>query len=178
MLACQAPLPMGFPSQEYWSGLPFPSPGDLPDPEIKPASPALAGGFFFFFTTKPHGKQLNKSLPSLKNPFCTESQSILHSIIHSLTHLFIHHLLGVTGFWASFFLNLNSPEVWQCVRDSPKVMSLYREGSCLYLHYIGLSHFICTYFYLISFLYKSLSKLLLAQYFLYFIRGVALFAFL
>ena len=37
---------MGFPRQEYWSGLPFPSPGDLPDPGIKPMSPALAGGFF------------------------------------------------------------------------------------------------------------------------------------
>ena len=48
----QAPLAMGFPRQEYWSGLPFPSPGDLPDPGIKPASPALAGGFF---TTKPPG---------------------------------------------------------------------------------------------------------------------------
>ena len=64
--ARQAPLPMGFPRQEYWSGLPFPPPGDLPDPEsewfrpighegfcldpgIQPASfasPALAGGFF------------------------------------------------------------------------------------------------------------------------------------
>ena len=32
---------MGFPRQEYWSGLPFPSPGDLPDPGIEPASPAL-----------------------------------------------------------------------------------------------------------------------------------------
>ena len=32
---------MGFPRQEYWSGLPFPSPGDLPDPGIKPESPAL-----------------------------------------------------------------------------------------------------------------------------------------
>jgi len=32
---------MGFPRQEYWSGLPFPSPGDLPDPGIKPTSPAL-----------------------------------------------------------------------------------------------------------------------------------------
>ena len=40
-LACQAPLPMGFSRQEYWSGLPFPSPGDLPDPGIKPGSPAL-----------------------------------------------------------------------------------------------------------------------------------------
>ena len=47
--ACQAPLSMGFSRQEYWSGLPCPSPGDLPDPGIKPMSlmsPALAGGFF------------------------------------------------------------------------------------------------------------------------------------
>ena len=37
----QASLSMGFFRQEYWSGLPFPSPGDLPDPGIKPKSPAL-----------------------------------------------------------------------------------------------------------------------------------------
>ena len=42
----QAPLSMGFPRQKYWSGLPFPSPRDLPDPGIKPASPALADKFF------------------------------------------------------------------------------------------------------------------------------------
>ena len=50
----QAPLSW----QEYWSGLPFPAPGDLPDPWIKPvilASPALAGGFF---TAEPPGKLL------------------------------------------------------------------------------------------------------------------------
>ena len=40
-VACQAPLSMGFSRQEYWSGLPFPSPGDLPKPGIKPGSPAL-----------------------------------------------------------------------------------------------------------------------------------------
>ena len=45
-VACQAPLSMGFSRQEYWSGLPFPSPGDLPNPGIKPESPALAGEFF------------------------------------------------------------------------------------------------------------------------------------
>ena len=39
--ACQAPLPTGFSSQEYWSGLLFPSPGDLPNPGIEPESPAL-----------------------------------------------------------------------------------------------------------------------------------------
>ena len=40
-VAHQAPPSMGFSRQEYWSGLPFPSPGDLPDPGIKPAFPAL-----------------------------------------------------------------------------------------------------------------------------------------
>ena len=40
-LAHQAPLPMGFSRQEYWSGLPFPPPGDLPNPGVKPRSPAL-----------------------------------------------------------------------------------------------------------------------------------------
>ena len=44
-VALQAPLSMGFPRQGYWSGLPFPSPGDLPDPGIEPTSAALAGGF-------------------------------------------------------------------------------------------------------------------------------------
>ena len=48
-VAPQAPLSMGFSRQEYWSGVPFPPPGDLPDPGIKSlylASPVLAGGFF------------------------------------------------------------------------------------------------------------------------------------
>ena len=48
-IACQAPLSMGFPKQEYWSGLPFPSPGDIPNPGIEPTfseSPVLAGEFF------------------------------------------------------------------------------------------------------------------------------------
>ena len=40
-VAYQAPLSMGFSRQEYWSGLPFPSPGDLPGPGIEPGSPAL-----------------------------------------------------------------------------------------------------------------------------------------
>ena len=52
-VACQDPLFLGFFRQEYWSRLPFPSPVDLPDPGIKPMSPALVGGFF---TTKPQGK--------------------------------------------------------------------------------------------------------------------------
>ena len=52
-VAREALLSMGFPRQESWSGLLFPSLGHLPDPGIRPASPALAGGFF---TTEPPGK--------------------------------------------------------------------------------------------------------------------------
>ena len=52
-IAHQAPLSMGIPRQEYWSGLPCPPPGDLSDPGVEPGSPALAGGFF---TTEPPGK--------------------------------------------------------------------------------------------------------------------------
>ena len=52
----QAPLSMGFPGQEYCSELPFPSPGDILNPEIKPESPALAGGFI---TTESPGKPLS-----------------------------------------------------------------------------------------------------------------------
>ena len=54
-VAHQAPLPVGFPRQEYWSGLPFPPSGDLPNPGIELVSPALAGGRF---TTEPPGKSL------------------------------------------------------------------------------------------------------------------------
>ena len=52
-VACQAPLSLGFPRQEHWNELPFPSLGDLPDSGVKPMSPAFAGGFF---TAEPPGK--------------------------------------------------------------------------------------------------------------------------
>ena len=60
--ACQAPLSMEFSRQEYWRGLPFPTPGDLPDPGVEPrslVSPALAGRFF---TTVSPGKLLARWL--------------------------------------------------------------------------------------------------------------------
>ena len=46
VIANQAPLSLGFPRQGYWSGLPFPTPEDPPNPRIKPGSPALVGRFF------------------------------------------------------------------------------------------------------------------------------------
>ena len=60
-VACQAALYMGFSRQEYWSGLPCPAPGDLPDPGTEPMSlisPALAAGLFFFLTTSTTWKAL------------------------------------------------------------------------------------------------------------------------
>ena len=73
-VARQTPLSMGFPREEYWGGLPLHSPGDLPDPWVKPATLALAGGFL---TTVPHGKpqffyssliKLGHSFESEENP--------------------------------------------------------------------------------------------------------------
>ena len=60
-VAHKAPMSMGFPRQQYWNGLPFPSPEGLPDPGIEPTSPALAGRFF---TTEPPGK------PHFHNEYC------------------------------------------------------------------------------------------------------------
>ena len=62
----QAPLFMGFSRQEYWFGLPYPPPGDLPHPGIEPGSPespALQVGVFFFFfkPLAPHGKPMTQS---------------------------------------------------------------------------------------------------------------------
>ena len=58
-VACQAPLFMGFPRQEYWGGLPLPSPGDLPNQGIKPTVSCIGRQVFFcffFFNTEPSGK--------------------------------------------------------------------------------------------------------------------------
>ena len=57
-VARQAPLSMGLSQEKYWIGLPFPPPGDLPDPAIKPAAPALAGRFF---TTEPPGQSFQET---------------------------------------------------------------------------------------------------------------------
>ena len=58
-VALQAPLSMEFSRQEYWSGLPFASPGDLPDPGIKGGSPALQAGSL---RSEPPGKPIRTSL--------------------------------------------------------------------------------------------------------------------
>ena len=61
-VAHQGPLSIGLSRLEYWSGLPFPSPGDPPNLAIEPASPALAGGFF---TTEPPGIALKRYIEKI-----------------------------------------------------------------------------------------------------------------
>ena len=56
-VACQTSLSMRFSRQEYWRGLPFPPPGNLPDPGIEPVTPALAGRLL---TAEPPEKQKKK----------------------------------------------------------------------------------------------------------------------
>ena len=100
-IACQAPLSVGLSSQEYWSGLPFSSPGDLPDPEIKPmspASPALAGRFF---TTETCGKpteynqikSVTQSCPTLCDPMnCSMPGLPVHHQLPGFTQTHIHQV--------------------------------------------------------------------------------------
>ena len=61
-IVCQAPLSMEFSRQEYWSGLPFPSPGDLPDPGMEPRSPALQADSLL---SEPQGKPTFYIQPAL-----------------------------------------------------------------------------------------------------------------
>ena len=65
-VAYQAPPSMGFSRQEYWSGLPFPSPGDLPYPGIKPGSPALEADTL---TSEQKGGNVELAEHGYKTPF-------------------------------------------------------------------------------------------------------------
>ena len=72
-VAHQAPPSMGFSRQEHWSGLPFPSPGDLPDPGIKPRSPSLHADTLT--SEPPEDKTKAKDLTILVNSFIYSSNN-------------------------------------------------------------------------------------------------------
>ena len=76
--AYQALLSMGFSRQEYWSGLPFPSPGDLPNPGIKPRSPTLQADTL---TSVPPGKQMK--VAQLCLTLCDPMDCIVHGILQA-----------------------------------------------------------------------------------------------
>ena len=94
--ACQAPLSTGFSRQEYWSGLPYLSPGDLPNPGIKPTSltsPALVGRFlsqnsdlYTFSRKHESSKAAKKTRPP---PEDQHSTSLISIFLHTITYLFI-----------------------------------------------------------------------------------------
>ena len=86
-VAYQAPPSVGFSRQEYWSGVPFPSPGDLPNPGVKPRSPALQADSLL---SEPPGK------PHMFYQFSSVTQSCLTlcgPMNHSMTGLPVHHHL-------------------------------------------------------------------------------------
>ena len=87
-IAHQAALSMGLPRQEYWGGLLFPSPGNLPNLGVKFTSPALAGRFF---TTEPPGKP-NYNITTLKKKK-SAVQKLLGLIGPTCLFLFLFSLL-------------------------------------------------------------------------------------
>ena len=122
-VARQAPLSMGFSRQEYWSGLPFPPLGDLPDSKIKPTSitfPALAGRFFTTSDTW-------KVPPSPYTHTHTHTHAHTHTLVHRrdlcicIDHLQVHRSLleGHTNYWSLWLpLERGANKVGVGVRDS------------------------------------------------------------
>ena len=131
-VAYQAPPSMGFSRQKYWSGLPFPSPGDLPNPGIEPGSPALEADAL---TSEPPGKpiQLLSCVQLFVTPWTTACQASL-SITNSCSllklmsiesvmpsnHLILCHpllllpsiLLNIRVFSNESVLHIRWPKYW------------------------------------------------------------------
>ena len=111
-VAHPAPLSMGFSRQEYWSGLPYPSPGDLPNPGIEPSSPMSPA---LHFTTEPLGKPKLKARPHnyldfllpLRGFIKQSLMGVLNSFPYSSRPLTVPRkalrktllLLGLKGLW-------------------------------------------------------------------------------
>ena len=96
-VACQAPASMGFSTQEYWSGLPFPSPGDFPSPGIECTSPILTGRFFTTSATWEaqfdlvQFSSLAQSCPTLCDPMNRSTPGLpLHHQLPESTQTHIH----------------------------------------------------------------------------------------
>ena len=93
-VAHQAPPSMGFSRQEYWSGVPFPSPGDLPNPGIEPRYPALQADTL---TSEPPGKPIEHL------GFC-KTATVKHSYIFMKSHISVCRLGIVGGGWLYHFI--------------------------------------------------------------------------
>ena len=105
-VACQALLSMGFPRQEYWRGLPFPSPGGLPDPGSNLHLLALAGGFF---TTEPPEKHFGGFTSAFNfRFFCVDSLrfSCEVNLLRFLLHSFEWNDYNCSSFIALLWMDL------------------------------------------------------------------------
>ena len=117
-VAHQVPLSMGFSRQEYWSGLPFPSPGDLPNPRIKPASPAhiscIAGRRFS--TAEPVGKRPQESVNNLKilNSTARRGWEVADTLFNCSHYFFMELFLVFT----LDMKNMNTIQIW---KKAPKL---------------------------------------------------------
>ena len=128
-VACQAPLSMAFSRQEYWSGLPFPSPGDLPDPGIEPWSPALEADTL---TSEPPGKR------------CAYSRYLIFAV-------WISYFPSLKLFEACFSNNKRAYKKYKRqglkqdlnVNQASVSRSLIFTSSCLTVKQIGMSCFFC-----------------------------------
>ena len=99
-VALQTLLSMGFPKQGYWSGLPFTSPGDLPEPGIESASLELACGFF---TTKPSGKPHATSRSTFSSVSSVHSLSCVQLFVTQWTAV-CQAFLSIANSWSLFKL--------------------------------------------------------------------------
>ena len=112
-VAHQASLSMGFSRQEYWSGLPLPSPGDLPnDPGIEPASPSLADRFF---TTQP-----------LRKPY-THTHTHIHTHTHTPLPIYLY-LDSIVNTWF-LFLSLLLSHLIISYRSHGSLPLIFQLGS-------------------------------------------------
>ena len=117
-------LSMAFPRQEYWSRLPFPTAGDLPDPEIEPvslASPALAGGFF---TLEPPRKPITKATDHNYFWYCSSDSVNFFTISHSSTVSLVFSKEWIFSLWFYFIVRfpLTLPYfLLNCLQSSSKL---------------------------------------------------------
>ena len=102
----QAPLSMGFSRQEYWSGVPLPSPGDLPDPGIEPRSPALQADICFtLWATREYYNSMKPSFYKAFLDFSRQGYFSTLSVLHILykakvsSHLTIRTFICVSDPW-------------------------------------------------------------------------------
>ena len=115
-IACQTPLSIVFPKQEYWNGLPCRLPGDLPIPVIQLMSPALIGRFFYHWATREVSREKKN-----RNSFIIVRLSLIRELFKhicvftSLSPMRIQYHLIVTAFTSPVFFYAFSytiPSVW------------------------------------------------------------------